>query len=169
MKRFSYEEKCSAVRAVIEDHFSYLKAGRMIGASKTTVLKWVGIVKNHGYEGLKANSGKHHDGQFKVDVIEYMHKNHVSSYTAAAHFNVSRTQIQRWERIYYERGALALMEKMNKSQSPGRKPRKLPDDNQDLLKELEYLRMENEYLKKLSALVQKREQEKQKKSRSSEN
>lgn len=37
-----------------------------------------------------------------------------------------------------------------------RKPRKSLADNKNLLAEIEQLRMENEYLKKLNALVQER-------------
>ena len=39
----------------------------------------------------------------------------------------------------------------------GKKPQKNKKGNEDILEELKYLRMENEYLKKLNALVQERE------------
>lgn len=38
-----------------------------------------------------------------------------------------------------------------------RKPKKNVNENEDLLAEVQRLRMENEYLKKLNALIQKRE------------
>lgn len=43
------------------------------------------------------------------------------------------------------------------------KPKKKVDENEDLLQEVQRLRMENEYLKKLNALVQEREKSEQKK------
>ena len=45
------------------------------------------------------------------------------------------------------------MSKPKKDQTP----KKDVNENEDLLKEVQYLRMENEYLKKLIALVQERE------------
>ena len=45
----------------------------------------------------------------------------------------------------------------------GRKPKKHVNENEDLLQEVQRLRMENEYLKKLNALVQEREKSEQKK------
>ena len=42
----------------------------------------------------------------------------------------------------------------------GRKPKFDKKENEDLIAELQRLRMENEYLKKLNALVQEREKSK---------
>lgn len=72
-----------------------------------------------------------------------------------------------WERIYLEEGAEGFMKERrgrNSKCSPKKKPL-LPDVEQDLIAELqqlrernEWLEMENEYLKKLNALVQAEEQ-----------
>ena len=169
MQKTSYEDKCKVVSMVLDDGYSYLKAGRTIGVSKTTVMGWVKIVKEHGYAKLETPK-RSYSGEFKLSVLKYMKENHCSSHEASAHFNVSRSQIQRWEKKYYEKGEGALMEDGRGRSSKIRKPRTPVDLNQDLLKELEYLRMENEYLKKLNALVQKKEnQSYTKKSKSSEN
>ena len=45
----------------------------------------------------------------------------------------------------------------------GEKPKKHVNENEDLLQEVQRLRMENEYLKKLNALVQEREKSEPKK------
>ena len=71
--------------------------------------------------------------------------------------------ISKWERIYYEEGKEALFEERRgrRKSMPGKKndnsKKKDVNENADLLKEVQYLRMENEYLKKLIALVQERE------------
>jgi len=44
----------------------------------------------------------------------------------------------------------------------GRKPKQHIPQNEDLLQEVQRLRMENEYLKKLNALAQKREESEKK-------
>ena len=75
--------------------------------------------------------------------------------------------LHRWERIYLEEGAAGLMTERRGRKSTGM-PRKKPLDkeiendliaeNQRLKERLEYLEMENEYLKKLDALVRAEEQ-----------
>ena len=47
-----------------------------------------------------------------------------------------------------------------KNKPIGRPPKFEPKENEDLIAELQRLRMENEYLKKLNALVQEREKSK---------
>ncbi len=83
-----------------------------------------------------------------------------------------RSQVRLWERIYLEEGAAGLMTERRGRKSTGR-PRKKPLDkeiendliaeNQRLKERNEYLEMEIEYLKKLDALVQAREQQNAKK------
>jgi len=171
---FSYEEKVKVVKLVKDGHLSYLKAGKTIGVSKTVVLGWVKLVEKHGFEALKEKtSRKTYPGKFKLNVIEYMHDNHLSCYTAAAKFNIARTQIQRWERIYYEEGAEALLQerrgKTKKMEQKSSDKSFNEDVQKDLITEVQQLRMENEYLKKLNALVQKRKKLKNgKKQRSSQ-
>lgn len=90
-----------------------------------------------------------------------MHANHLSCQETAYHFNLGNTDIVvRWERIYYEEGPQGLYKERrgrNKKMSskPGKK--KLSKEvEEDLIAENQRLRMENEYLKKLNALVQER-------------
>ena len=75
--------------------------------------------------------------------------------------------IKRWERIFLEEGAEGLMKerrgKSNTSNRRGRPPKLDKKVEEDLIAENQRLRMEIEYLKKLDALVRKREQEEEKK------
>ena len=66
--------------------------------------------------------------------------------------------VLKWERIYYEEGPQALFEeRRGRSRKMGsKKNKKNVNENEDLLAEVQRLRMENEYLKKLNALVQER-------------
>lgn len=117
--------------------------------------------------GLCTTSGTY-SGDFKIAVVEYMHNTGASLRQTAAHFNIpSKESVAKWERIYYEEGKDALYEerrgrapKMGSKRAPAAK--KNTDKNEDLLAEVQRLRMENEYLKKLNALVQEREKSEKK-------
>ena len=115
----------------------------------------------------KTTSGTY-SGDFKIAVVEDMHNTGASLRQTAAHFNIpSKESVAKWERIYYEEGKDALYEerrgrapKMGSKRAPAAK--KNTDKNEDLLAEVQRLRMENEYLKKLNALVQEREKSEKK-------
>ena len=86
----------------------------------------------------------------------------------ANHFCIpSHSTVIKWERIYYEEGPEALLEERRGRKNMGKKksskPKKNVNENEDLLAEVQRLRMENEYLKKLNALVLEREKSEQKK------
>ena len=92
-----------------------------------------------------------------------MRENHLSLFETAVKFGISNDSVVlAWDRLYESEGASALyrdnrgkMKKPRKyKQSTGAKSGKPTEDN--LLEELEYLRAENAYLKKLRVLVEQR-------------
>ncbi len=85
---------------------------------------------------------------------------------AARQFEVSSdTRVASWERIYLEEGPEGLYIERRGRNSKGRPSKKLkPEVEEDLLAEVQRLRAENAYLKKLNALVAERvRQEKKRK------
>ena len=161
MSKYSYEEKLDAVRRVIEDGMSAKQSGRILGTSEMPVARWVALYRQFGPEGLLLKHGSY-SGDFKVSVIEYMHKNHLSIFQTAIRFGIPQDNtVGKWERIYYEEGPQGLYRdnRGQKSKMSSNKPRnkKLNKEmEEDLIAEVQRLRMENEYLKKLNALVQER-------------
>lgn len=119
----------------------------------------------HGIEGLNYRP-KSYTGDFKIYVVEYRHKTGMSLRKTAAYFNIPcRNSITEWERIYREQGKDALyINRRGRATAlkvkKQRKTKKNITQNEALLEELQRLRMENEYLKKLNALVQEREKSK---------
>ena len=136
-------------------------------SSKACIQKWIALYQEHGEAGLCTTHGTY-SGDFKVSVVEYMHNTGASLRQTAAHFNIpSKESISKWERIYYEEGKAALFEERRgrASKMGTKRPRKqknIIQENEDLLAEVQRLRMENEYLKKLNALVQEREKSEKK-------
>ena len=160
MSKYSYEEKLEAVLRVIEGGMSIQRSGRILGTNYAQVQRWVARYQQFGPEGLLLKHGTY-DGAFKVSVIEYMHENHLSICQTAVKFGIPQdTTVGKWERIYYEEGPEALYrDNRGRTKAMGsNKPRKKlnKETEEDLIAEVQRLRMENEYLKKLQALVQER-------------
>jgi len=101
-------------------------------------------------------------------VVETMQKEKLSYSEAAREFDVPRSVMTRWERIYLEEGVEGLyIERRGRScaASGTRKSRKSKLDKkveEDLIAEVQRLRAENDYLKKLNALVAERERREKK-------
>ena len=80
-------------------------------------------------------------------------------------FDVVRSRITAWERIYLTDGPEGFAIKRRGRGSAGR-PKKLPKEvEEDLLAEVQWLRAENAYLKNLQALVLENKRHRQKKHR----
>ena len=161
MEKYSNEFKLQVVKYCVEGHHGYTDAANHFNMKQEhTVLKWVRKYREHGEKGLIKNNQKY-DGKFKQNVVEYMHKNHLSLTETAIKFNIgNHNTVGRWERIYYEKGPQALYkEQRGRKENMSSKPRKkksTKENEEDLIAENERLRMENAYLKKLQALVQER-------------
>ena len=115
----------------------------------------------------KGQKQKRYSAEFKLSVIMDMRENHLGySEAVRKYWNISKgqehnyhKQVQSWERIYLEEGAEGLMkERRGRACSAsgtrkGRAPKLDKKVEEDLIAENQRLRMEIEYLKKLSALV----------------
>ena len=164
MTKYSKEFKLEVVKYCIEGQNGFKLAAKHFNIpSKSTVQAWCRKYQKHGEKGISEKEKECYSGEFMQSVIEYMHTNHLSNFETAIHFNLSSGKIvNKWERIYYEKGPLALYEmQCGKSKNMSSKPRKkttnqTTETEEKLREEIEQLRMENAYLKKLNALVQKR-------------
>ena len=164
MSKYSFEEKYEAVQRVLNG-MSLRESARIMGVCASQVRKWFHLYENHGWEALK-NGGASYDGTFKVMVVEYMHSNHLSCKSTAAFFGIKcDSNVAKWERIYYEEGPEGLLRKkprgrpskdMKKKETVTQNKELSEATKEDLIAEIQRLRMENEYLKKLRALVQER-------------
>ena len=160
MAKYSYEEKIAAIELVTKDELSTYEAAKITGIPRSCILRWVDHYNEHGIEGI-SKKNKNYDGDFKISVIEYMHANHLSLSKTAVKFGIpSDSTVGKWERIYYEEGLQALYRDnrgRKKKMSSNKSRKKLNKEvEEDLIAEVQRLRMENEYLKKLQALVQER-------------
>ena len=119
----------------------------------------------------KGKPNKKYTGEFKQEVVETMQREGLSYREAARQFDVSdHNMIAKWERIYLEEGPEGLyIERRGRASAAsgtkkGRPPKLDKKVEEDLIAEVQRLRAENAYLKKLNALVSERvRQEKKRK------
>ena len=113
----------------------------------------------------KGVPNKRYTPEFKQLVVETMREERLSYSETERRFDVVRSRITAWERIYLEEGAEGFRIERRGRGSTGR-PKKLSKEvEEDLLAEVQRLRAENEYLKNLQALVLEDERRQQKKRR----
>lgn len=121
--------------------------------------------------------------EFKISVILDMREHHLGYQETMRMYFPDLEQknysfIKKWERIYLEEGEAGFyierrgrQRKMDNPKKGRQRKKPLPPEveedliaeNQRLKEQLEYLQMENDYLKKLDALVRKEAQQKSKK------
>ena len=109
----------------------------------------------------KGIPNKKYTGEFKQMVVETMRKEGLSYREAARQFEIAdHKRVAIWERIYLEEGPEGLYVERRGRKSTGRPPKQLePEVEEDLIAELQRLRAENAYLKKLRALILEEERQ----------
>ena len=120
----------------------------------------------HIFMGKTGRKNKNYSPEFKLSVIMDMREHRLSYHETVRKYELgndqtggARLMVQRWERIYLEEGAEGLMKERRGRGSPlsdkkrGRPPKLDKKVEEDLIAENQRLRMEIDYLKKLSALV----------------
>lgn len=162
--KFSIADRERAVLLVLKEGHSYCSVARILSTSDRLVSRWVNSYKLYGISGLSLKNHMRYSGDFKLSLIKDMLANHLSLHQASAKYHISDGLISGWRRQYEQFGAAVLYEEKPrgrppkmKDKKPTSKKQKTPSDPyQELLDENLRLRIENEYLKKLQALTQKK-------------
>ena len=163
---------------VVQDYLSRDEGYRLLSQRHTldrgTLREWVAAYEHHGIAGLKAKRVRY-TAAFKLSVLQHMHDEGLSLRQAAAQFNIrGYGVIANWQRRYDAGGAQALSPRPNRSRQPMQKPPSPPSPEprkdeertrEELIDEVNYLRAEVAYLKKLDALVQAKKRAAQQKKR----
>ena len=121
--------------------------------------------------GKTGKKRKSYSAEFKIGVIMDMREHRLGYNETIRKYQLggvqsggARNMLRRWERIYLEEGAEGLMKERRgracaaSGAKKGRPPKLDPKVEEDIIAENRRLRMEIEYIKKLSALVLAEEQ-----------
>jgi transposase len=173
MTKYDENLKLQIVRQYGSGRYSLEELSRRHKLAESLIKRWVGRYRHHGVSGLRRKYGSY-DGQFKLSVLQHMRQNGLSRQETAALFDLrGNGVVGQWERQYDE-GGLDRLEPKPRGRpktmiDPPRPPKAQSPQSDDtrsreqLLEEVEYLRAEVAYLKKLRALLQAKEQAARKK------
>lgn len=163
MTKFSSDEKLQAVIRYQNGSESLKAIANSIGIHHSVFSNWIRQFEYHGEDAFKKGYTSY-SAQDKLDVLNYMNEHGTSVRETAAAFNIaSHSTILSWQGSLELHGIDALQPK--KKGRPSMKKGSKEQKNQTLIEgsvqalqaEVERLRMENAYLKKLNALVQNKE------------
>lgn len=163
MTKYDERFKLKVVRQYLSGTSGYKVIAQQHGLNDGMVKRWVDLHRLHGKAGL-AKKFSHYDAEFRLALLHHMWENELSYSQTAAVFNIRSVGcIGRWERCYHSGGIDALKPRTRgtpkKMPTPENSKPPLPSDDEtrtreELLAEVNHLRMEVAYLKKLRALVQ---------------
>ena len=162
--KYDYAFKLECVELVLKKHFSDGYVSKLKHIPRWNIRKWVSFYKTYGEVGLLPRINQSYLVEFKLKVLKNIEKESLSLMEAGLRFNIPNIAIiSKWKKDFTNFGIEGL-----KSKSKGRpismsdyKRKKRKSDKpltreEELLKENERLRCENELLKKLDALIQAR-------------
>ena len=159
-----YDEwfKLQVAQQCLRDGTSLREVARQHGLDHSLVRTWRDSYRQHGVVGLRKKY-THRSAAFKLQVLETMWRDGLSRRQAGALFDIRECgAIGRWERQYHSGGLTALEPKRKGRRPMTKKPPSPPPppdaerSQEELPKELAYLRAENAYLKKLDALIREK-------------
>ncbi|SCN30322.1 Transposase [Bacillus cytotoxicus] len=168
MAKFTADEKIQIVLRYLNGNESYREIGKAIRIRDTVILNWVNQYKQNGVKAfLKRYTN--YTQQFKLDILNFMIENGTSLFETAAIFNIpAPATIVVWKKQLETQGIDALQSKkkgrpfMKKESNKQSKQASAEGSVEALEARIKQLEMENEYLKKLNALVQNKEKSRNK-------
>lgn len=165
MSKHREELKLRVVKGYLEGAAGVGAIAREHGVERGTVRKWIASYRIHGIEGLRKKFS-HYSAEFKLSVLRHMWDKGLSCRETAAVYDLrNHACLTDWEKRY-RRGGIEALKPRRRGRSKAmsepeiKPPRSVDEDKrsrEELLSELNYLRMENAYLKKLKALVQSKQ------------
>jgi transposase len=168
MSKHTEQFKLAVVNRYLSGKAGYKVVADHFGLPFSTVRRWVGLYELHGIAGLEKKFA-HYNAEFRLSVLQHMWDRELSYGQVAAVFNIRNAGcIGQWERCYHSGGldALAPRKRGKPKNMPIPKdkiPESLPDPEEqthdELVAEVNQLRMEVAYLKKRRALIQAQQQQ----------
>ena len=158
MAKYDFALKLAVVKAYLNGEGGYKALVKRFNIpSDSTLRTWVNAYKAFGENGLERNrKDKTYTVQFKLDALNYKLSTGKSFQDVAIRFGMSEPSLlANWYRTWSKEGIEGLSRPKGRpfmSKKKSSKPKKKLTREQEREKEIELLRAENAYLKKLRAL-----------------
>ena len=167
MTKYTEQYKLKLVEQYLEGEAGFTAISRQHGVPRSLLRRWVAFFRLHGMAGLISKSVQY-SPEFKLSVLQHMWENGLSLGKVSAIFDIrDQCAVGKWERSYRADGlaGLGAIPPPNFEDMPTKTKYKKPDPSvpdteksrDDLLAEINWMRMENAYLKKLDALIQSKQ------------
>lgn len=162
--KYDYAFRLECVELVLKKKYSAGYVSKLKQTARWNIRKWVSFYKIYGEIGLLPRINQSYSAEFKLKVLKSIEKESLSLMQAGIKFNIPNiSMILKWKKDFANFGLTGLKPKqrgrpvsMSDHKGKKRKSDKPLTREQELLKENERLRCENELLKKLQALIQVR-------------
>ena len=167
MSKYSIELKLDVIEHYMSGKDGFNRTAEHFGISRSAIKKWVAAYQVHGAESLIKRRASY-TAEFKLSVVQHMHQHGLSLLATAAHFNIpALSSILQWQQLYNDGNLTAFARNQQPTMNtPTYAPTTSSDTakpadtrtREELLDEVEYLRAEVAYLKKLDALIRAKKQ-----------
>lgn len=162
--KYNYTFKLECVELVLKKHYSCQYVSKLKGPNESNIRKWVSFYEIYGEVGLLPRVNQSYSTIFKINVLKAIEKESLSLRKTSIKFNIPDVAIiVKWKKDFANFGVAGLQPKqkgrptsMSDYKRKKSKSGKPLTREEELLKENERLRCENELLKKLQALIQAR-------------
>lgn len=163
--KYDYTFKLECVELVLKKHYTNGYVSKLKGVDESNIRKWISFYKTYGKVGLLPRKNQNYSIDFKLKVLETIQSKSLSLRDTCLKFNIPDSAIiVKWKRNFANFGLEGLQTKstgrpksMSDIKRKIRKSDKPLTREEELLLENERLRCENDYLKKLQALIQAEE------------
>lgn len=166
--KLTYEDKVEMYRLWKEDHYSSIRLATLFKCDRTSVTYIVKLIDIHGISVVQKKKNREYSAEFKEEAIRRVLIQHESIKQVSLSLAIpSKGTLSLWIKSYIENGYNVI----NKSEDVmAKKNQPKTELEAELLKRIQELQkqnmkllIENEYLKKLDALISEREKREQKK------
>jgi transposase len=168
MRKYSKEFKLKVIQAYLSGGVGQRQVATSFNVGRTQLRDWLSVYQAQGAAALAAKrQHQRYSTEFKLSVLAHRRKHDLSLSDTATLFNIpSFSTLYVWEQRYNQGGINAFVGRRGRP----KKMKNTTDSDQPitpneplrqqthatLLREIEYLKAENAYLKKLDALIREK-------------
>ena len=159
MSKLTEEDKAKIIKHYLNSFDGYKATADKFGINKATVRMIILRYQQSGSSTI-IKKQKQYDTRFKIHVLKYQKEHSLSNFQTCIKFDIPTTSLLRNWQKKYSTGGYNLLDRDKRGAPKDMNTKDKADTKSELERlreENEYLRMENDILKKLKALIHSEE------------